>query len=50
MPEVPFTIGGYLEDSGRIVDEITGRIDDVRIYARALSAAEIRKLRGATRE
>ncbi len=41
MPETPFTIGGYLDNNGHIVDEVTGRIDDVRIYARALSADEI---------
>jgi len=44
MPETPFTIGGYLDGSGRIVDEMSGRIDEVRIYSRALSAAEIRQL------
>jgi hypothetical protein len=42
MPDTPFTISGYLNDSGQIVDEITGRIDDVRIYNRALSAQQIR--------
>lgn len=47
MPETPFTIGGYLDSNGRIVDEMTGRIDDVRIYARALSADEILNLAGA---
>jgi hypothetical protein len=46
MPEVPFTLSGYLDDSGEIVDEITGRLDDVRIYARALSATEIRQVAG----
>ena len=49
MPEAPFTMSGYLDDSGAIVDEITGRIDDVRIYARALSAAEIREVAGIQR-
>lgn len=44
MPDVPFTIGAYLDDDQKIVDEISGRIDDVRIYARALSASEIRAL------
>lgn len=42
MPATPFTISGYLRKDGQIVDEITGRIDDVRIYARALSGEEIR--------
>lgn len=38
----PLTIGGYLKrEDGRIIDEITGRIDDVRIHNRVLSAAEI---------
>lgn len=46
MPEVPFTLSGYLDDSGEIVDEITGRLDDARIYARALSATEIRQVAG----
>jgi hypothetical protein len=41
MPDVPFTISGYLDPEGEIVDEITGRVDDVRIYNRVLSADEI---------
>lgn len=41
MPEVPFTISGYLHDSGEIMDEITGKIDDVRIYKRVLEPWEI---------
>jgi hypothetical protein len=44
MPETPFTIGSYLDDDGKIVDEMSGLIDDVRIYNRALSASEIREL------
>jgi hypothetical protein len=44
MPDVPFTIGAYLEQDGKIIDEITGRIDDVRIYNRALTAREIQAL------
>ena len=43
-PEVPYTISGYLDGSGRIVDEITGRLDDVRIDNRALSEKEIRSI------
>ncbi len=46
MPDVPFTIGAYLDDEQNVVDEISGRVDDVRIYARALSASEIRALAG----
>ena len=46
MPDSPFTMSGYLRESGEIVDEITGRIDDVRIYKRALSAKEIREAAG----
>ena len=46
MPEAPFTLSGYLNESGQIVDEMTGRIDDVRIYARALSAKQIREVAG----
>jgi hypothetical protein len=44
MPSAPFTIGGYLDEDGKIVDEMTGLIDDVRIYSRALSASEIKAL------
>jgi hypothetical protein len=44
MPETPFTIGAYLDDHGKIVDEMSGLIDDVRIYSRALSAREINSL------
>jgi hypothetical protein len=44
MPDVPFTIGAYLDDHGKIVDEMSGMIDDVRIYSRALSAREIEAL------
>lgn len=38
----PLTIGGYLKRDGRVIDEITGRLDDVRFYNRVLSADEIR--------
>jgi hypothetical protein len=44
MPDTPFTIGSYLDARGKIVDEMTGLIDDVRIYDRALSAREIKAL------
>jgi hypothetical protein len=44
MPDVPFTIGAYVDENGAIIDEITGRIDDVRIYSRALSRSEIVEL------
>jgi hypothetical protein len=44
MPQTPFTIGSYLDDDGKIVDEMSGLIDDVRIYNRALSAREIKAL------
>lgn len=44
MPDAPFTISGYLNDSNEILDEITGKIDDVRIYNRALDAGEIRAI------
>ena len=47
MPDVPFTIGAYIDDDGKIVDEMSGRIDDVRIYSRALSEREIRALASA---
>ena len=42
MPEAPFTISGYLDKDGAIVDEMTGTLDDVRIYNRALSGRAIR--------
>jgi hypothetical protein len=41
MPETAFTMSGYIDRKGNIVDEISGRLDDVRIYNRALSAREI---------
>lgn len=44
LPEAPFTLSGYLDASGAIVDEITGTIDEVRIYDQALSARTIRAL------
>ena len=44
MPDAPFTISGYLNDTGEIVDEITGKIDDVRIYNRVLNVDEIRHI------
>jgi Concanavalin A-like lectin/glucanases superfamily len=45
VPPIPFdadtlTLGADL-DGGVIVAPLTGRLDDVRIYNRALSAAEI---------
>jgi len=45
-PDAPFTMSGYLDGSGHIVDEITGRLDDVRIYDRALSQRDIRQIAG----
>jgi hypothetical protein len=44
MPDGPLTLAAYLDKQGAIVDEITGRVDDVRIYDRALSSDEIRAL------
>jgi len=44
MPEVDFTLSGYQDQEGNIVDEITGRIDDVRIYNRVLDAGEIQAI------
>ena len=44
MPNEPFTISGYLNEAGEIIDEITGRLDDVRIYNRALNETEIRSV------
>jgi len=42
MPDGPFTISGYFSAGGRIIDEISGRIDEVRVFNRALGPAEIR--------
>ena len=39
-----FTLSGYQDQEGNIVDEITGRIDDVRIYNRVLDAGEIQAI------
>lgn len=47
MPEGPFTVSGYLDNSGNIVDEITGRIDEVRIFNRVLEPGEIRAIHAA---
>lgn len=44
IPESPFTFSGYLNDAGEIIDEITGNLDDLRIYNRALDATEIRNV------
>ncbi|MEE9494520.1 MAG: LamG domain-containing protein [Gammaproteobacteria bacterium] len=44
MPEKPFSISGFVDDDGKIVDEITGKIDDVRIYNQALTAKEIQEI------
>lgn len=46
MPDAPFTISGYLNESNEIFDEMTGKIDDVRIYNRALDPSEIRAIYG----
>jgi hypothetical protein len=35
-----------MDDEDRLVDEITGRLDDVRLYNRALSQREIRSIAG----
>jgi len=40
----PITMSGYLSGAGATVDEITGRLDDVRFYDRALGAADIRAI------
>ncbi len=47
MSESPFLISGYINGNGQIIDEITGKIDDVRIYNRALSATEIQEVYNA---
>ena len=44
MPEAPFTIGAYVDDDGQIIDELSGQMDSVRIYRRALSSNEIEAL------
>jgi len=50
MPDSPFTLSGYLDKAGKIVDEISGALDDVRIYNRALSETEIRAVYSAGME
>ncbi len=47
-PTTDFSISGYL-DNGRIVDEISGRIDDVRVFDRVLNDHEIRAIYDETR-
>lgn len=42
--EAPWTLSGYRNRDGAIVDEMSGLIDDVRIYDRALSAVEVHAL------
>ncbi|MEZ4607862.1 MAG: RICIN domain-containing protein [Deinococcales bacterium] len=44
MADEPFTISGYLDAAGNIIDEITGTVDDVRIYKKALSQSEIQAI------
>jgi Concanavalin A-like lectin/glucanases superfamily len=44
----PLTIGAYLDHNGVVVDEISGRLDDVRIYNRALTAAEVKSYYDST--
>jgi len=49
MPDRPFTISGYFNAQGGIVDEVYGLVDDVRLYARALDAQEIDTIYQAAR-
>ena len=44
MRELPFLISGYINTNGQIIDEITGKIDDVRIYDRVLNGTEIQEI------
>ena len=44
MSDSPLTLSGYLDGNGDIVDEISGTLDDVRIYNRALTDEEIRTI------
>jgi len=44
MHDDPITVSGYFDTAGNVVDEITGMIDEVRIYNRSLSADEIRNI------
>jgi len=48
MPNAPFTISGYRDKKGKIIDEITGKIDEVKIYNRALNDKEIMQAMNAT--
>ena len=42
------TISGYRDTKGKIIYEITGKIDDVKIYNRALNDKEIMQAMDAT--
>ena len=44
MRDLPFLISGYINTNGQIIDEITGKIDDVRIYDRVLNGTEIQEI------
>ncbi len=48
MAESDFLISGYINGGGQIIDEITGKIDDVRIYNEALSQSDIEAIYQAT--
>ena len=48
LPKAPFTISGYRDTKGKIIYEITGKIDDVKIYNRALNDKEIMQAMDAT--
>ena len=44
----PLTIGAYLDHNGVVDDEISGRLDDVRIYNRVWTAADIKSYYDST--
>lgn len=49
MPDEDFTLSGYMNRNDEIVDEISGKIDEVRIYNYALDPDEINALMYASR-
>lgn len=44
-----FNIGGYVDTGGNVIRSINGAMDDIAIYGRVLSAAEIKILASGTR-
>ncbi len=41
-----FTVGAYYDEEGKVIDLLRGKVDELAIYNRALSARQIRELAG----